>query len=642
MKTLSLILFLALICSGGFAQKLNPIDNLRQALAIAKNDSGRIEIIRRLSLYFDGVSQDSSMFYMKKGMDLAKKINFPYGEAIMSEKYGHFYWISGDYPKALSVAFRGLKIAEAIRSPRAILLCTNIIGLVYSDLKDYDVAIDYFQKALKINASVKNITMEANLYGNLLRTYRNANQLDSALVYAKKIENDEKFFKAGSNTLYTYIADIQFYFKNYTKAFQNIHKSILINKTKNDHRQLSTAYLQIAKFFKKLNQSDSCIFYAKNALFEAQSVGSMKNVLESSNILAELYDSKSLKEALYYNKISKSVTEELYGASKVLGLQKIIADEQKRQREIEEERIVNQNRVKQYVLFTGIGVLLLIAFILYRNNRQKHKANAVLENTLSKLKSTQAQLIQSEKLASLGELTAGIAHEIQNPLNFVNNFSEVSAELVEEMNQELDKGEVLGAKEIANDLKQNLEKINLHGKRASSIVKGMLEHSRTSSGEKELIDINKLAEEYLRLSFHGLRAKDSTFNSDFRTEFDKNLPKIEVIPQDMGRVLLNLINNAFYAVKNVEKPLVTVKTEQTENQIIIKVSDNGTGMAEDVKAKIFQPFFTTKPTGQGTGLGLSLAYDIVTKGHGGTLEVESTEGVGSEFIISLPFKTNVQ
>jgi signal transduction histidine kinase len=192
--------------------------------------------------------------------------------------------------------------------------------------------------------------------------------------------------------------------------------------------------------------------------------------------------------------------------------------------------------------------------------------------------------------------------------------------------------------ELISDLTQNQEKINHHGKRASSIVKGMLEHSKTSTGERELTDINKLADEYLRLSYHGIKAKDNAFNSDYKTDFDENLPKIEVIPQDIGRVLLNLINNAFWAVKTVEKPLVIVKTEHNENQLTIKVIDNGTGMTDDVKAKIFQPFFTTKPTGEGTGLGLSLAYDIVTKGHGGTIEVESVEGEGTTFIVQIPIK----
>ena len=279
-----------------------------------------------------------------------------------------------------------------------------------------------------------------------------------------------------------------------------------------------------------------------------------------------------------------------------------------------------------------------------------------LQNSILELKSTQAQLIQSEKLASLGELTAGIAHEIQNPLNFVNNFAEVSAEMLADMDAELDKGDIHEAKVISADLQQNLSKINHHGQRASAIVKGMLEHSRASTGVKEPTDLNALADEYLRLAYHGLRAKDSSFNAAMETHFDPDLPLVSVIPQDIGRVLLNLINNAFYAVAERSRstvgaplagahvpyqPTVTVSTQKTGDQIIIKVQDNGNGIPESIRDKIFQPFFTTKPTGQGTGLGLSLAYDIVTKGHGGTLKLESEDEAGTAFIIHLPFKTSL-
>ncbi|HPH20948.1 MAG TPA: ATP-binding protein, partial [Haliscomenobacter sp.] len=268
------------------------------------------------------------------------------------------------------------------------------------------------------------------------------------------------------------------------------------------------------------------------------------------------------------------------------------------------------------------------------------------------LKASQAQLIQSEKLASLGELTAGIAHEIQNPLNFVNNFAEVSAEMLDEMHEELEKGDTTEAIAIATDLKTNLKKINHHGQRASAIVKGMLEHSRASTGVKEPTDLNALADEYLRLAYHGLRAKDSSFNATMETHFDPDLPLVSVIPQDIGRVLLNLINNAFYAVQQrasvgvtsshadtIYQPTITVYTQKIDRQILIKVQDNGNGIPESIRDKIFQPFFTTKPTGQGTGLGLSLAYDIVTKGHGGYLEVETKENEGTEFTIILPVKT---
>jgi signal transduction histidine kinase len=331
--------------------------------------------------------------------------------------------------------------------------------------------------------------------------------------------------------------------------------------------------------------------------------------------------------------------------------QALTLEEQFRLQKLEEEKANTKNRIRTYSLLAGVLVLLVIGFILYRNNRQKQKANIVLESTLSNLKSAQSQLIQSEKMASLGELTAGIAHEIQNPLNFVNNFSEVNKELISELKEEIEKGDLEEIMAIANDIEGNEEKIHHHGQRASGIVKGMLEHSRTSDGKKELTDLNALADEYLRLAYHGLRAKDNSFNADFKTEFDESLPKVNVVPQDIGRVLLNLINNAFFAVNQKSnrhsdpehsegeesenyQPKVVVSTRRLGGKIEITVKDNGPGIPAEIKDKIFQPFFTTKPTGSGTGLGLSLSYDIV-KAHGGELKVETKEGEGSEFIIQL-------
>lgn len=288
---------------------------------------------------------------------------------------------------------------------------------------------------------------------------------------------------------------------------------------------------------------------------------------------------------------------------------------------------------------------------------QNAEAYRKLQSTLSDLKLTQEQLIQSEKMASLGELTAGIAHEIQNPLNFVNNFSEINTELIEELKAERvklkeERDEAL-EEEIFNDIQENEKKIVHHGKRADAIVKGMLHHSRSSSGQKEPTDLNALCDEYLRLAYHGLRAKDKTFNATMKTNFDTSLPKVNVIPQDMGRVILNLITNAFYAVTERKKeadagfkPTVTMSTrfcpsgkgQRGEDKVEIRVKDNGNGIPQKVIDKIFQPFFTTKPTGEGTGLGLSMSYDIVTHGHGGELRVESEEGKGSEFVIVLPFE----
>ncbi len=294
------------------------------------------------------------------------------------------------------------------------------------------------------------------------------------------------------------------------------------------------------------------------------------------------------------------------------------------------EKINTLSLEKQQILFLQNETL----------EKQVKKRTAELNNSLDELKSTQAQLIQSEKMASLGELTAGIAHEIQNPLNFVNNFSEVNKELINELEEEADKGNINEIKAIAKDLKENEQKINHHGKRADAIVKGMMQHSQVSTGQKQPTDINALADEYLRLSYHGLRAKDKNFNADFKTNFDERIDKIAVVPQDIGRVLLNLFNNAFYAVNEKKKtadenykPTVSIQTKKIDDKIEIIVSDNGNGIPQKIVDKIFQPFFTTKPTGQGTGLGLSLSYDII-KAHGGEIKVETKEGKGTTFTIS--------
>ena len=428
------------------------------------------------------------------------------------------------------------------------------------------------------------------------------------------------------------------------------------------------ANLEIAEIYQKAGQPDSCIYYAQRALDDAQKNGSGNPIAEVSIFLSSQYEKSNLTLALQYQKMALRAIQKMNSFGNLNAIQNLAAfDEEERQYELSITQAAYQNRVRQYALLVGLGVFLIIGFFLYRNNRQKQKANALLRNqkeeistqkvivekTLSELKSTQSQLIHSEKMASLGELTAGIAHEIQNPLNFINNFSEVNKELIDEMQQELKAGKIDDAIAISNDIKANEEKINHHGKRADAIVKGMLQHSRSSSGVKEPTDINVLADEYLRLAYHGLRAKDKSFNASMKTDFDESIGKINIIPQDMGRVILNLITNAFYVVNekalsavNAERsrstptavkyePTVSVSTKKINGKVEIKVKDNGNGILQKVLDKIFQPFFTTKPTGQGTGLGLSLSYDIV-KAHGGELKVETKEGEGSEFIIQLP------
>jgi signal transduction histidine kinase len=379
-----------------------------------------------------------------------------------------------------------------------------------------------------------------------------------------------------------------------------------------------------------------------------------KYTLTADTLLAVVHEAMGNTDSAYfYLQQSVKLRNELFNNEKAQELLSIVNADKQHKADIENAKAAFKRKLQVYIFIGALFLLLCVALFLFKSNRQRTKANRTLsrqkhelEDTLQKLKSTQSQLIQSEKMASLGELTAGIAHEIQNPLNFVNNFSDVSVELLDELKegpfQKLAETDKTEADEVVKSLTDNLQKINHHGKRADAIVKGMLQHSRASTGKKELTNINALADEYLRLSYHGLRAKDNSFNANFTTHFDESIDKIEVAPQDIGRVLLNLYNNAFYAVNEKKKqlngtfePTVTISTRRVGNKIELSVRDNGNGIPEKVVDKIFQPFFTTKPTGQGTGLGLSLSYDII-KAYGGEIKVETNEGEGATFRLLLP------
>ena len=392
----------------------------------------------------------------------------------------------------------------------------------------------------------------------------------------------------------------------------------------------------------------------QNEIKELRTMNSSKPLIEELPLLAEAYSANGNTQ-LAFNTLREAFLLKIKLVDEQNNARSQNFETEKKMQEKENRIVVldalNQSSQKtKYYLFGIVGLLALfvIGLAVFYSNKRKSNRELALKNerlayTIQQLKATQTQLIQSEKMASLGELTAGIAHEIQNPLNFVNNFSEVNTELIEELKEELAKGNTPEAISIADDIKDNEQKINHHGKRADAIVKGMLQHSRASTGKKEPTDINALCDEYLRLSYHGLRAKDKSFNAVMKTDFDNTIGNINIIPQDIGRVILNLLTNAFYAVNekkqmNVDgyEPTVSVSTERVANKVEIKVSDNGNGIPQKVMDKIFQPFFTTKPTGQGTGLGLSLSYDIVTKGHGGQLKVETKEGEGTTFIIILP------
>ena len=638
--TATVLVFLSYIT--GFTQSQKFIDSLHHRLAMAKDDRSRIHAQIDLCSNYRLGNTDSSVYYGQEALRSAQKINYPIGEVFALSFMSITLGQTGDLSRALEMAFKALQIAKSNNLESVTSPTLNSIGEIYIVLKDYPKALDYLQRQKKLyDNGEMNEGFGYALY-DIGNVYEETDQLDSAKYYElqaleffRKINREEPF-------VYKTLGNIEMKSGNPTRALSYYQQSLQIAIQNNEHRASASAYNKIASFYKLVNQPDSGIYYARRGLEEAELVSHKKTILEAATLLSEFYEQQDSKESLRYLKIANTYKDSLFGTGNIQIIQALVDKEEEHQKEIEAAKTKYQDQLKQYAFIAGLGILLLIASILYRNNRQKQKANKILEATLTNLRATQSQLIQSEKMASLGELTAGIAHEIQNPLNFVNNFSEINTELVDELQQELKAGKTEEAISISNDIKENEEKINHHGKRADAIVKGMLQHSRSSSGVKEPTDINVLADEYLRLAYHGLRAKDKSFNATTKTDFDETIGNINILPQDIGRVILNLITNAFYTVSEKSKqagdgyePTVSVSTKRSNDKAEIRVQDNGNGIPQKLLDKIFQPFFTTKPTGQGTGLGLSLSYDIV-KAHGGELKVETKEGEGTAFVILLP------
>ncbi|MGG9962200.1 sensor histidine kinase [Ferruginibacter sp. SUN106] len=569
----------------------------------------------------------------------------------------YFAFSKGDNISGLEYFFKGIPLAEKAKDKRRISSLYFDISLVYSGFKNYKAEYDYTIKGgenLPDQSSLLYNFMLIQYQNNLCGYYLDINKADSALYYARL--GTETSGKIGigmydmasiclTGAAYALANDTANADSAFTKAL-----TILPNVKLSSLRSLF--YDTYIKYLIKVSRLQQAELFCRQFINLGNTSNSNAIRLMAVVYMQQLFDAlHQTDSAYYYSRQESKINAAIFSEGNINRLQALSFHEKLRNIEAIEEQTAYKNQMKEYILAVCLFFFIVIGIFLYRNNRQKHNANMLLqeqkqkvENTLNELKSTQSQLIQSEKMASLGELTAGIAHEIQNPLNFVNNFSEVSNELIDEMKEELSKGNYDDAKDIADDVKQNLEKINHHGKRADAIVKGMLQHSQSSSGKKEPTDINKLADEYLRLAYHGLRAKDNSFNATLKTDFDETIGNVNIIPQDMGRVLLNLITNAFYAVQeksglkdltSLYEPAVSINTKRAGDKVLISVTDNGNGIAKNIVDKIFQPFFTTKPTGQGTGLGLSLAYDIV-KAHGGELIADTTEGNGTTFTIKLP------
>jgi signal transduction histidine kinase len=654
-NSIAILIILLTIAHFGCAQEMW-LNSINRAWADAKHDTTRVLVLTEFANYYKNKRSDSTLIYGYRALTLARKINFPKGEvkAILYLSMG--YSDLGNESKTLQLTLQAIKICEKINLINDKAYLIHGLGLIYYGSKDYAKALTEFKRAVRIFDLVNDSAFVAITQNHIGRTYLAMNQLDSALYYAQTAY-DNAFALDHLNNGWLFnpilltLGKIQNKKGNRAMAMSYFKQSL--SKAREVFNFIVSNFA-IAQLYQQTEILDSAIFYADKSLELAMKSGSFQSIVDSNILLADIYELKDPKQALQFSKNAIAYKDSINDFINVTMQQTYTDfDEQERKREIEAANIESQNRLRMNAFLGSSFTLIVVAILIFILYRRKQKAKQKIEEAYDQLKATQSQLIQSEKMASLGELTAGIAHEIQNPLNFVNNFSEINKELLEELKVELESGNIDEVRQLADDTISNEEKIRQHGIRADSIVKGMLLHSRTSQGEKEPTDINALADEYLRLAYHGMRAKDKSFNSDFKTDFDPDLPKINVIPQDIGRVLLNLINNAFYAVDKKAregidgyKPVVSVSTKYVphseglpagqagEDKIEVSVKDNGEGVPEQVRDKIFHPFFTTKPTGQGTGLGLSLSYDIV-KAHRGELSVKSEENEGTEFTVIL-------
>lgn len=641
------ILFLLLLFAFNAGAQNKFVDSLKQQLPDLKEDTTGALLLADLCYYFRYTNVDSSLYYGNAAISLCKKLKFLRGEADALNKMGLAYREKGDLPKSLEFQFKALQISSDNNYIIVKANCLRRIAHVYRDLKDFSTALKFSYNALANSLSIDDTRGVAIEYMNLAITHYDARQIDSASYYGFKALKEINYLEDVAAEVYRILGDISIADGKRNDGLAYYDKGIETGLVNSDYRTLSYLYSDMAAMYKNLNNRDSTIYCAENGIRYGQLSSYKKGIMLSGNILSEIYDSSNPSLALKYFRMAAAAKDSLYGAGNIQTIQNIVEKEETRQQELADARKEYEEKVKTYIFITALSILGCIAFIFFWTDRRKKRANVTLTkqknelaDALQQLKSTQAQLLQSEKMASLGELTAGIAHEIQNPLNFVNNFSELSGELLEEMQTALAAGDTDEVKSIAADLQQNLGKINHHGKRADAIVKGMLQHSRSSKGEKALTELNDLVDEYLRMAYHAVNSRDKNFSVILKTEFDESIGEINIVPQDIGKVLLNLYNNAFYAVAEKKKrdheynPEVSVSTILENGHVEVSIRDNGMGIPDNIISKIFQPFFTTKPTGQGTGLGLSLSYDII-KAHGGEIVVKSEEGKGSAFTIRL-------
>ncbi|MEP6513881.1 MAG: ATP-binding protein [Parafilimonas sp.] len=623
-----------------------------------KDTTGEGKLYSSLGMMYGMQSKyDSAILYYRNAIRIAQIKN---DEATLNNTYQNIaisYLMQSDHANAILYLQKALNYYEHIDNRVSQAYIYMNLGLAYNNMGDSVRGVQSMLKAVTLSKSLGLKNVELYAYSNLASFYDEKQKYQRSYDYAMKAATlgrevgDDGIAAASLAKASSALAHLNRYIGAMTLGLQAIKLADSSKQPLNIYQAYSTMGSNLklqGKWAEAISYFEKAFHSLPKADLYDKSVGS------SYADLSECYEkSGNYIKALAAHKIASQINDSIRSNENIRKATELNMNyefEKKQQAVlIEQEKKNAVTRTRQIVLLTGLTFTFILAVVAFYAFRNKQKTNILLrrqkgqiEQTLSELKVTQKQLIQSEKMASLGELTAGIAHEIENPLNFVNNFSEVNTELIEDLKNELQAGNKEEAISISESIKENQQKINHHGRRADAIVRGMLQHARTNTGQKELTNINTLADEYLRLSYHGMRIKDKEFNATIKTDFDESIGKISIIPQDIARVLLNLYNNAFYAVGEKKKqqeegyePTISVRTNRVNDKIEIRVKDNGDGIPQKVLDKVFQPFFTTKPTGQGTGLGLSMSYDII-KAHGGEIKVETKEGEGAEFTIYIP------
>ena len=649
---ISVSLFFSFLVAGAQVYR---IDSLRTRLNEPMHDTSRVRLLGALTVVYNHTDPDSALIFAKDMINLAQKIKYPYGEALGFAFTATTMDRIGNWSKSYEMALNFLRLAEKLEYGKAQLMSMAYtqMGLIEGQNEKPGEALSHLRQArywaLKTGNNENNFFQ---IYAHMAYVYFRIPSVDSMMFYANKayqqsLQSNNEIFKPFTINM---LARAYYLTGNIPLSKQFLHAGIDKAKEVNHLFQQIGNTVGMAQLFLLSGNPDSAIYYATIAYNTSSSHHFAPFYMEAATILMQCYEKKNQTDStLKYLKGMLYIKDSVFNLVRLRQLQLLTFDEDQRVQQARQAEEKYRNKIINYGLITLFLIAFFAGIFLYRNNLQKQKANTelqkqkeALDNALQELKSTQKLLIQSEKMASLGELTAGIAHEIQNPLNFVNNFADLNDELIMEISAEMDKGNYKEARKLMEYIMENSQKINFHGKRADGIVKGMLQHTRSGSGIKEPVAMNNLVNEFVQLCYHGFRAKDKSFNTILETDLDPAVTKVNIISQDIGRVLLNLMNNAFYAVQEKKKlqgdkfePKVSISTKLSGKQVAITVKDNGNGIPETLLDKIFQPFFTTKPTGEGTGLGLSLSYDII-KAHDGEIKVKTEKGEYTAFTILLP------